>query len=151
MERWCAFAHAQTISIKFNSQWNLGKNKRWQPGCFSTVSDNHDFWLLKSGSFDRTWYKQHVTERSSFSVCSLQLTTTTSVLSKKIQIGPFLSLKWRIYKYVRVCAVRFWFLTILIQRDSFHTQTFFWFSYLKKIKSKSNLIIWHEKKFSTKL
>ena len=51
---------------------------------------------------------------------------------KQIQIGPFLSLKWRIYKYVRVRAVRFRFLNILIQRDSFYTQNFFWFSYFWK-------------------
>ena len=60
----------------------------------------------------------------------------------KIQIGPFLSLKWRIYKYVRVRAVRFWFLTILIQRDSSYTQTFFWFSYLKKKKILSYNFAW---------
>ena len=70
--------------------------------------------------------------------------------NKKNQIVPFLSLKWRIYKYVRVRAVRFWSLTILIQRDSFYTQTFFWFSYFKR-KKKSYLITVHETKFSTKL
>ena len=59
-------------------------------------------------------------------------TRVTAITPKKIQIGPFLGLKWRIYKYVRVRAVRFWFLTILNQRDSFHTQAFFWFSYCKK-------------------
>ena len=63
--------------------------------------------------------------------------TRVTATTKKNQIGPFLSLKWRIYKYVRVRAVRFWFLTILIQRDSFYTQTIFWFSYFKKGKKKN--------------
>ena len=52
--------------------------------------------------------------------------------TKKNQIGQFLSLKWRIYKYEGVRAVRFWFLIILIQRESFYTQASFWFSYFKK-------------------
>ena len=64
-------------------------------------------------------------------------TRVTATTPKKNQIRPFLSLKWRIYKYVRVRAVRFWFLTILIQRDSFYTQTIFWFSYFKKEKKKN--------------
>ena len=61
-------------------------------------------------------------------------TRVTATKPKKIQIGPFLSLKWLIYKYVRVRAVRFWFLTILIQQNSFYTQNFFGFSYFKNIK-----------------
>ena len=72
-------------------------------------------------------------------------TRVTAIKPKKNHIGLFLSMKWRIYKYVLIRVVRFWFLTIPIQRDSFYTQAFFWFSYFKNVYIMSNLITLHEK------